>query len=322
MIVDCAIYEAGRRRPGELPVLHACEASREDDAFVWLGLYEPTEDEFEAVRREFDLHELAVEDAINAHQRPKLEAYGDSLFVVLKPARYLHDEGELEFGEILIFLGEGFIITVRHGEAPLHDIRVRTERRPDLLQCGPGAALYAIVDWIVDNYQPVIAELDREVEELERDVFSSTPTNTAERIYELKREVLELHAAIVPLAEPLDRLARGRHELIPESMRAYFRDVHDHLLRVIDRIESCRDLLTSVLAANMTQVTVRQNEDMRKISAWGAIILAPTLIAAVYGMNFKHMPELKWTFGYPLALGIILVVCFSLYGYFRRIGWL
>ena len=168
----------------------------------------------------------------------------------------------------------------------------------------------------------MIAELDREVEELERDVFSSTPTNTAERIYELKREVLELHAAIVPLAEPLDRLARGRHELIPESMRAYFRDVHDHLLRVIDRIESCRDLLTSVLAANMTQVTVRQNEDMRKISAWGAIILAPTLIAAVYGMNFKHMPELKWTFGYPLALGIILVVCFSLYGYFRRIGWL
>jgi magnesium transporter len=322
MIVDCAVYEAGRRRPGELPVLNACEASRQDDAFVWIGLYEPTEEEFESVRREFDLHELAVEDAINAHQRPKLEAYGDSLFVVLKPTRYRADDGELEFGEILIFLGEGFIITVRHGEAPLHDVRVRTENRPDLLQCGPGAALYAIVDWIVDNYQPVVAELDRHVGDLERAVFSPTPTNTAERIYDLKRDALELHAAIVPLAEPLDRLARGRHELIPESLRAYFRDVHDHLLRVIAQVESCRDLLTSVLAANMTQVTVRQNEDMRRISAWGAIILAPTLIAAVYGMNFKHMPELKWTFGYPLALGLILVVCFALYRYFRRIGWL
>jgi magnesium transporter len=322
MIVDCALYEAGRRRPGELPIPHACEESRKDDAFVWIGLYEPTEEEFESVRREFELHELAVEDAINAHQRPKLEVYGDSLFVVLKPATYRHAEGDVEFGEILIFLGDGFIITVRHGEAPLHDVRVRTEQRPDLLECGPGAALYAIVDRIVDNYQPVIAELDRDVEELERDVFSATATNTAERIYELKREVLELHAAIVPLAEPLDRLARGQHTLIPESLRAYFRDVHDHLLRVIDRVQASRDLLTSVLAANMTQVTVRQNEDMRRISAWGAIILAPTLIAAIYGMNFKHMPELHWALGYPLALGLIVAVCLSLYVYFRRIGWL
>jgi magnesium transporter len=305
-----------------LPIPHACEESRKDDAFVWIGLYEPTEEEFESVRREFELHELAVEDAINAHQRPKLEVYGDSLFVVLKPATYRHAEGDVEFGEILIFLGDGFIITVRHGEAPLHDVRVRTEQRPDLLECGPGAALYAIVDRIVDNYQPVIAELDRDVEELERDVFSATATNTAERIYELKREVLELHAAIVPLAEPLDRLARGQHTLIPESLRAYFRDVHDHLLRVIDRVQASRDLLTSVLAANMTQVTVRQNEDMRRISAWGAIILAPTLIAAIYGMNFKHMPELHWALGYPLALGLIVAVCLSLYVYFRRIGWL
>jgi magnesium transporter len=321
MIVDCAIYEAGRRRPGELPILHACEASRAEDAFVWIGLYEPTEEEFDAVRREFDLHELAVEDAINAHQRPKLEVYGDSLFVVLKPATYR--DGDVEFGEILIFLGEGFIITVRHGEAALHDVRVHTERRPDLLECGPGAALYAIVDWIVDHYQPVVSELDRDVEEIEREVFSASPTtNTAEQIYELKRQVLALHAAVVPLAEPLDRLARGRHDLITETLRAYFRDVHDHLLRVIDRIEGCRDLLTSVLAANMTQVTVRQNEDMRKISAWGAIIVAPTLIAGIYGMNFRHMPELKWSFGYPLALAVIVVICFALYRYFRRIGWL
>jgi magnesium transporter len=322
MIVDCAVYEAGRRRPGELPILHACEASRQDNAFVWIGLYEPTEEEFEAVRREFDLHELAVEDAIHAHQRPKLEVYGETLFAVLKPARYHEPDSSVELGEILIFIGDGFIITVRHGEAALHDVRLRTEQRPDLLECGPGAALYAIVDWIVDNYQPVVAELDRDVEMVEREVFSSEPTNTAERIYDLKREVLGLHAAVAPLAEPLDRLARGRHELIHETLRAYFRDAHDHLLRVIDQVEGCRDLLTSVLAANMTQVTVRQNEDMRKISAWAAIILAPTLIAGLYGMNFRHMPELRWRFGYPLALGLIAIVCFVLYRYFRRIGWL
>jgi magnesium transporter len=322
MIVDCAVYEDGRRRPGELPVVRACAASQEENAFVWIGLHEPTEEEFDSVRREFDLHELAVEDAINAHQRPKLEVYGDSLFVVLKPARLAAADQPIEFGEVLVFLGDGFIITVRHGEAALHEVRLRTEERPDLLRFGPGAALYAIVDRIVDDYQPVLDALDHQIEEVEREVFSPSPGNTAERIYDLKREVLELHSAVAPLAEPLDRLARGRHELIHESMRAYFRDVHDHLLRVIAQVESSRDLLTSVLAANMTQVTVRQNEDMRRISAWAAILLAPTLIAGIYGMNFKDMPELKWSFGYPLAISLIVVVCLSLYRYFRRIGWL
>jgi magnesium transporter len=322
MIVDCAVYEKGRRRPGELPIVNACEASRQDNAFVWLGLYEPTVDEFDSVRREFSLHELAVEDAIKAHQRPKLEVYGDSLFIVLKPAHYVASDKTVEFGEILIFIGDGFIITVRHGEAALHAVRMRSEARPDLLECGPGAALYAIVDWIVDEYQPIIDALDDDVSDVEREVFSPSPVNTAERIYDLKREILALHAAIAPLADPLDRLARGRHELIHETMRAYFRDVHDHVLRVVDQVEGHRDLLTSVLAANMTQVTVRQNEDMRKISAWAAIILAPTLIAGLYGMNFKHMPELGWTFGYPLVLLVIATVCFVLYRYFRRIGWL
>jgi magnesium transporter len=322
MIVDCAVYQDGRRRPGELPVLQACAASQEPDAFVWIGLHEPTEEEFDSVRREFDLHELAVEDAINAHQRPKLEVYGDSLFVVLKPARLVEPEEPIEFGEVLVFFGDGFIITVRHGEAALHDVRLRTEERPELLRCGPGAALYAIVDRIVDDYQPVLNALDHQIEQVEREVFSPSPGNTAERIYDLKREVLELHAAVAPLAEPLDRLARGRHELIDESMRAYFRDVHDHVLRVIAQVESCRDLLTSVLAANMTQVTVRQNEDMRRISAWAAILLVPTMIAGIYGMNFKEMPELKWTFGYPLALVLIVVICATLYRFFRRIGWL
>jgi len=322
MIVDCAVYEAGRRRPGELPLANACEASRHENAFVWLGLYEPTEEEFDAVRLEFDLHELAVEDAIKAHQRPKLEVYGNSLFLVLKPARYVEADQRIEFGEILVFIGDGFIITVRHGEAALHEVRLRMEKRPDLLRCGPGAALYAIVDQIVDDYQPVVDALDRHVEDVEREVFSLSTGDTAERIYDLKREVLGLHAAVVPLAEPLDRLARGRHELIHEEIHAYFRDVHDHLLRVVQHVENNRDLLTSVLAANLTQVTVRQNEDMRRISAWAAIIIVPTVISGVYGMNFKDIPELRWNFGYPLAIALIVVLCAGLFRYFRRIGWL
>jgi magnesium transporter len=322
MIVDCAVYEDGRRLEGSLPLEDAFAASRHEDSFVWIGLYEPTEEEFDAVRREFELHELAVEDAIDAHQRPKLEVYGDSLFLVLKTARYAEEEEEVEFGEILLFIGDGFIITVRHGEAPLHDVRLRTEGRPDLLKCGPGAALYAIVDRIVDDYLPVIAGLDRDIRDVEGEVFSHSRTNPAERIYQLKREVLELHDAVAPLLNPIDRLARGRHELVDEQVHPYFRDVHDHLLRVVDQVESFRDLLTSVLTANLTQASVRQNEDVRRISAWAAIIAVPTAIAGIYGMNFDNMPELNWSLGYPVVLGAIVVLCVSLFLYFRRIGWL
>ena len=322
MIVDCAVYENGLRRAGVLPLEDAFDASRRHGAFVWIGLHEPSEDEFDSVRREFDLHELAVEDAIKAHQRPKLDTYGESLFLVLKTARYLEAEETVEFGEIQLFIGEGFIITVRHGETALHDVRLRMEQRPDLLRCGPGAALYAIVDRIVDDYAPVAAGLDRDIREIEGEVFSHSRSNQAERIYKLKREVLELHDAVAPLVTPVDRLARGHHELIHEDVRAYFRDVHDHLLRVVGEVEGFRDLLTSVLAANLTQVSVRQNEDVRRISAWAAIIAVPTMIAGIYGMNFAHMPELESTFGYPIVLGVILVACASLYTYFRRIGWL
>ena len=322
MIVDCAIYERGHRLEGQLALEKAFEASRRADSFVWIGLYEPTEDEFDSVRREFELHELAVEDAIKAHQRPKLEVYGDSLFLVLKTARYLDAENVVEFGEILLFLGSDFIITVRHGEAPLHHVRLRMEDRPDLLECGPGAALYAIVDRIVDDYVPVIAGLDRDIREVEGEVFSEARTNPAQHIYHLKREVLELHDAVAPLVNPVDRLARGHHELVHEDIQPYFRDVHDHVLRVVDEVESFRDLLTSVLTANLTQVSVRQNEDVRRISAWAAIIAVPTMIAGLYGMNFENMPELGWSFGYPIALGIIAIACASLYLYFRRIGWI
>jgi len=322
MIVDCAAYQEGERLAGELPIAQAFTASCLENAFVWIGLHEPTEEEFDSVRLEFELHELAVEDAITAHQRPKLEAYGDCLLVVLKPARYLDPDREIELGEILIFVGDGFIITVRHGEAALHAVRLSIEERPELLRCGPGAALHAIVDRIVDDYGPVIAAIDRDIEEVEREVFSHSRANPAEAIYKLKREVLELHAAVAPLAEPLDRLARGRHELIHEEIRPYFRDAHDHVLRAIDQIEGHRDVLTSVLTANLTQVTVRQNEDVRRISAWAAILAVPTMIAGLYGMNFRNMPEVGWRYGYPLVIGLIVIACFTVWRYFRRIGWL
>ena len=323
VIVDCAVYEDGSRRAGSMSLARVCSACREPNTFAWLGLHEPTAEEFDSVTREFGLHELAVEDAVLAHQRPKLEAYDDTLFMVLKPARMATSE-DIEFSEVLIFIGRDFLITVRHGEAHLHDARLWTEQRPDLLRCGPGAALYAIVDRIVDDYQPVIDELDRCIEDIERQVFSSDDAdgNPAERIYDLKRQVLELHAAMAPLADPLERLARGRHGLVHDNVRPYFRDVHDHLLRMLQHIGSYRDILSSALTANLTQVTVRQNEDMRRIAACAALFAAPTLVVGLYGMNFKDMPELRWSFGYPFALALMAVIVVLLFRYFRRVGWL
>ncbi len=319
-IVDCAVYEDGCRREGELPLEAAGDAAQDDGAFVWIGLYEPSEEEFDAVTREFHLHELAVEDAINAHQRPKVELYGDTLLVVLKTVREVEGSDDLETGEILIFINRDFVVTVRHGQSKLHDVRLQIERRPDLLRYGTGAVLHAIVDRIVDDYEPVVQAVEVDIQEVEHDMFSPERTNPAERIYAMEREVLDLHRAIAPLAPAVDKLARG--DIVHPELRNYFRDVHDHLLRTTGRIESFRDLLSSALQANLTQATVRQNEDMRKISAWVAILAVPTGVAAIYGMNFSDMPELHWRFGYPAAL--ILIVCISvvLYWRFRRSGWL
>jgi magnesium transporter len=323
MIVDCAVYTDGRRRDGELKVHAAMEACRRPDSFTWIGLYEPTEDEFDSIRREFELHELAVEDAIHAHQRPKLEVYGDMIFIVLKTARYVDPEEVVRLGEILIFLGRDYIISVRHGEgSELHGVRQRLEHDPDLLRHGPGAVLHAIMDRVVDDYGPAIAGLGEDIDQIENQVFSGERQNPAERIYKLKREVLELSRAAGPLVEPVDRLARGHYDVIHPEVRTYFRDVNDHLLRAHEQLESYRDLLTSVLSANLAQVTVRQNEDVRKISAIVAIVAVPTMIAGIYGMNFEHMPELRWTFGYPLMLGVMAAICFALYRYFKRVGWL
>jgi magnesium transporter len=323
VIVDCAVYEAGKRRAGELALEDAYEAARARDAFVWIGLFEPTAEEFESVRREFDLHELAVEDAIKAHQRPKLEVYGDSLFLVLKTARWVGEPNGVEFGEILVFVGDEFLITVRHGaETELQDVRKALEGRPDLMRSGPSAALHAIVDRVVDDYEPVIEQLDAAIRDAEEDVFSSSRTNPAERIYGLKRTVLALHGAVFPLLEPVAQVAGGRHDLIHSDLHSYFRDVYDHLTRMATQIASFRELLTNVLTANLTQASVRQNDDVRKISAWAAIIAVPTLITGIYGMNFEHMPELTWTLGYPAALLLMALACVGLYSYFHRVGWL
>jgi len=323
MIVDCAVYENGVRRGGNLAIADALEASRQPGNFVWIGLHEPTEQEFAAVREEFGLHELAVEDAIKAHQRPKLDVFEDTLFIVLKTAWYKEDAEEVHLGEILLFMGETFIVSVRHGPASgLTEVRRRLEKSPELLKCGPGAVLYAILDRIVDDYKPVINGLENDISEVEAEVFSPSRTNAAERIYFLKREALEFHQAVAPLVTPVDRLARGGYELIHDDIRPYFRDIHDHLLRTADTLVGFRDLLTSVLEANLTQVAVRQNEDMRKISAWVAILAVPTMIAGIYGMNFEHMPEIKFRFGYYLILGVMFVACGTLYRQFKKSGWL
>ncbi len=323
MIIDCAVYEEGQRRDGPVELHDAYEACRREGAWTWIGLYEPTEEEFDSIRREFELHELAVEDAIKAHQRPKLEAYDDMLFVVLKTTRYIDHIEVIEFGEILIFLGDDYIITVRHGEASaLHDVRLALERDREHLARGPGAALHAIMDRVVDDYAPALRGLEIDIDQVEEEVFSPSRTNPAERIYHLKREVLEFIRATAPLIDPLDRLAAGHYAQVHPEVTTYFRDVNDHILRAHEALEGMRDLLTSVLAANLTQVGVRQNEDMRKISAWVAIVAVPTAIAGIYGMNFEHMPELDWTFGYPAVLLLMATACVFLYWRFRRAGWL
>ena len=318
-IVDCAVYQGGKRAELELDRAH--EACERDGAFVWIGLHEPTPEEFHAVAGEFELHELAVEDSIKAHQRPKLERYGEVSFLVLKTAWYVEPD-EIEFGEINLFIGDNFVISVRHGAGvPLRDVRRKSEARPDLMAAGPLAVVHAIIDEVVDAYAPVMEALEHDIEEVEQEVFSDDRTNPARRIYELKRESIEFSRAVTPLVDPIERMTTGRTR-VPDELGTYFRDVLDHLIRISQHVEGQREVLNSVLQANMAQVGVRQNEDMRKISAWVAIIAVPTMIAGIYGMNFEHMPELTWQYGYPLVVGMMLVACFSLWRYFKRVGWL
>jgi magnesium transporter len=323
VIANCSVYERGHRRDGDLPLERAGGAAHEPGAFVWLGVVEPSAEELGAIAREFDLHELAVEDAIKAHQRPKVELYGDTLLVVVKTAHYVDPEEVIEIGELLLFVNPDFVLTVRHGKGDLGAVRARIERRPDLLQHGPGMVLYAILDHVVDGYEVAAEGIEVDIQQVERQVFAEDRgENPAERIYKLEREVLDFQAAVAPLSGSVDEISRGHFEVVPEELREYYRDVHDHLRRAGGRIASFRELLGNALQANLTQVSVRQNEDMRKISAWVAILAVPTMIAGIYGMNFEHMPELEWRFGYPSVLVVILLACALLYRRFKRAGWL
>ena len=326
MIVDCAVYTDGKRRPGELQLVDALEAASEPDSFVWLGLHEPSTEEFEAVRAEFGLHELAVEDAVSAHQRPKLEVYDSDLFVVLKTARYDDPTESVLFAELQLFVGPNYVVTVRHGEASaLADVRHTIERDLERIRCGPMAVLHAVIDRVVDDYAPVIHGLDNDMAEIEDAVFATNRPrgfDPTERIFKLKREVLDFYRHSEPLLEPLGRLAAGHFPGAHPELGSYFRDVEDHLKREVSSLAHARDLLSDALDANLAQVTVRQNDDMRTISAWLAIGGFPTVVGAIYGMNFKYMPELETRFGYWVVVAIILTICLMLYRRFKRVGWL
>jgi magnesium transporter len=337
MIVDSAIYVDGLRTAEPKTLRETYDAAHEQHGVAWIGLYKPTEEEFASVAQEFGLHELAVEDAIQAHQRPKLDRYGDTLFVVLRAARYLDRPETVQFGEVHVFAGMDFVVTVRHGDSPdLHGVRERMERETDLLRRGPEAILYAIMDRVVDDYRPVVAGLENDIDEIETEVFGGN-AGVSRRTYELTREVIEFQRAVKPLNGILNGLVGGfeKYGVDPELQR-YLRDVQDHAIQVTEQVASFRDLLQNILSVNLslvglqqneevkalTEASIQQNDEVKKISAWAAILFAPTLIAGIYGMNFEHMPELQWLFGYPFALVLMLIVAVSLYLIFKRRDWL
>jgi magnesium transporter len=318
VIVDRAVYEDGKRLGPE---------DRPDPArtqFVWIGLFEPTHEELADVAHEFGLHPLAVEDAVNAHQRPKLERYGESWFMVLKTVEYSGHHEVVTIGEVMLFVGERFVISVRHGNGGnMATVRRELESAPDRLACGPWEVLHTLADHVVDEYAAAMQHVEEDIDAIQAEVFSEPRAEHAARIFHLKREVLEFRQAVLPLADPLEQLALSSDSPVtPAEVRAYFRDVLDHLHRVSDRLTVIDDLLTSALNVNVAQVGMRQNEDMRKISSWVAIVAVPTLVAGIYGMNFDHMPELGWRFGYPLVVAITVLVCVLLHRNFKRRGWL
>jgi magnesium transporter len=337
-LVDSAVYRDGVRQASTATLSDTFRVLRDQDGGIaWIGLYRPDVGELNSVAEEFDLHELAVEDAITAHQRPKLERYGATLFVVLRAARYLDDVEEVEFGELHVFIGPDFVVTVRHAESPdLAVVRKRLENDVELLRLGTESVLYAILDAVVDGYFPVVAGLENDVDEIETQVFSGDPA-VSRRIYELSREVIEFQRAASPLGGMLVALEAGFDKYaVNEELRRYLRDVADHVTEVNERVDSLRVLLRDILQVNSILVAQRQNEEMtslsrtsnaqndevKRISAWAAILFAPTLVGTVYGMNFRNMPELKWQFGYPFAVLLMLMVSVGLYFVFKRRGWI
>ncbi|MET8682790.1 magnesium and cobalt transport protein CorA [Streptomyces sp. NPDC004732] len=337
-VVEAALYRDGVRVATPASLADTFRELREQpDGMAWIGLARPTEAELLSLAAEFDLHELALEDAMEAHQRPKLERYGETLFVVLRAARYLDAPEEVDFGELHVFVGPDFVITVRHSAAPdLSGVRRRMEETPDLLRLGPEAVLYAILDAVVDGYVPVVAGVQNDIDEIETEVFRGDP-EVSRRIYELSREMVEFQRATRPLVSMLHSLMAGFAKYgTDEELQRYLRDVADHVTHTSERVDGFRQALTDILTVNATLVTQQQNAEMRalaeagfeqneeikKISSWAAILFAPTLVGTIYGMNFETMPELKWAAGYPFAILLMAVVCVSLYFIFKRRDWL
>src|SRR5215216_5018379 len=323
MIADNTLYVDGRRAAQPPSLQKTYEALRQlDDAVAWIDLYKPTQEEFESVAQELELPPRVREDAIKAQQRPKLVRYGDSLFVVLKTARYLDEPEKVDFSEVHVLVGNDFVVTVRYeGISALDEVRRRLEGEPELLRQGPQPILHEIMDQIVDDYEPVLEGLGTDIQEVEGEVFGGN-AGVSQRIYELSRELVQFQGAISPLARTLERIAeRDEHDIDPE-LRSYLRDLHDRVLRVEEPTKGFRDMLSDILVVNLTLISIRQNDQTKKISAWAAILIVPTLITGIYGMNFDFMPELHWTLGYPLALALMVSICVGLYAVFRHVRWL
>jgi magnesium transporter len=333
VIVDVATYQDGKRSEVDdlTAGLDSCRDT--DDGFLWVVLQDPTAEELSEVGRELHLHHLAVEDAVTGHQRPKVERYGDTVFVVLKVLSYFDETSSVETSELMMFVAERFVVTVRRGDTgPAYDVRDTVRRDPHRLKLGPKAVMHAVMEHVVGEYTRIDDELERDVEQMEEQVFSPDRSSDAQRIYSLKREVLEVRRAAVPLVAPLKALVSDDHEpdhdhetghhVLDQQARFVLRDVLDNLTRTVEHVESYDRLLTDILNAHLAQVSVRQNDDMRKISAWAAIAAVPTLVAGVYGMNFQHMPELSWRYGYPGCVLFMVGVCFGLFRVFKRSGWL
>jgi len=321
MIVGCVAYADGRKlRDVDLESIP--KVLEEGAQFIWLGLHEPDEELLRKVQKVFGLHDLAVEDAHRAHQRPKTEEYGDQLFVVLRTAHLVGEK--TEFGETHVFVGERFIVTVRHRSTLSYaSVRARCETQPKLLRLGPAFVLYALMDFIVDNYFPIVDLFEDKLADIEKTIFrGKVSRRTAQRIYTFKREIVKVKRGVTPLVESCNHLLRFDLEITPEETHPYFRDVYDHVLRINESIDSLRDLLTAALETNLSLVAVDQNEEMRKLAGWAAIIAVPTMVAGIYGMNFQFMPELNWRWGYPFALVVMASICGFLYWRFKRAGWL
>jgi magnesium transporter len=322
-IINCAAYSQGRRKADvELSNVH--EVLKENNnQFVWIGLHEPSEQVLEQVQHEFNLHDLAVEDAHNAHQRPKVEMYGDSIFVVLRTAQ-VNREHHTEFGETHFFVGANYIVSVRHGSSVSYaEVRSRCESSPQMLSKGQGFALYSVMDFIVDNYYPVVHEMEMELEAIEDKIFKEKPSReTTEQIYQLKRELLKVKRAVSPLVDVCNRLMRFDIKWISEETRPYFRDVYDHVVRINEMVENTRELLNTALEANFSLISISQNDVSKKFAGWAAIIAVPTMVAGFYGMNFKFIPETEWPYGFYAVLLLTVGLCILLYYLFRRSGWL